>query len=243
VVALATVPWGAWIAWKKWRFMTLIVLFYGLALIIWPWPYARFVSPISALLYTIVGAGVLRLTRGRSAWGQGLALAAVSLFFVVGSVQTALPTFRDMTACDRSKPLESPTCFSEDRRGLLQLARYSRENTPPDAVFFVSKEAGFYWHTDRQTVRTEGYHRVPPDSLGSVLRRSGVTYAVVSPIGANRRAHNRAIASACREFESVATFEGDAVLLRIRPGPIDHDDETCQLIAQWKEGVPARWAP
>jgi hypothetical protein len=241
VLALITLPLGTWIAWKRWRFMTIMVLLYGLALIIWPWPFERFVSPISGLLYTMIGAGALHLARGRSAGVQGLALATVALLFVAGSAQTNLPALNAMMACDRSNPSESPTCFSEDRRGLLQLARYARENTPRDAVFFVSKEAGFYWHTDRRSVRSESFRRVPTDSLGAVLRRRGVTYAVVSPVGTNRGVHNRAIARACREFESVASFDGDAVLLRLRPGPIDHDDATCQLIAEWTDGVSPRW--
>ena len=116
------------------------------------------------------------------------------------------------------------------------------ENTAPDALFFTSKEGAFYWHTGRRTVLSTRFRGIPPDSLGKMLRGAGVTYAVVSPIGVGRRSHNTVIARACREFEKVATFEGDAVLLRIREnGPIDHEDETCQLLAQWKNGVPLRW--
>jgi hypothetical protein len=242
LLAVITFPVGAWVSWKRWRFMTLVVLLYGLALVVWPWRYERFVSPISALLLAMIGAGVMHLVRHRPARMQAIVLAGVASLFVAGSIQRGLPTLRAMVACDRSRIPESPTCLSEDGRGLLKLATFAREQTPDDALFFVSKEAAFYWHSGRRTVRNEPYLWAPPDSLGSLLRRAGVTYAVLSPVGANRRMHNSALAKACREFESVATFEGDAVLLKLRAGgPIDHDDATCQLIAEWKQRTPARW--
>ncbi len=243
LVAVTTLPVGAAVAWKRWRFMALVVLLYGMALILWPWRYERFVSPISALVLAIIGAGAIHLVRNWPARTQGIVLAVLASFFVIGSVQTGVPTLQRMLACDRSRTFTSPACFSEDRRGLLQLAAFVRDQTPNNALFFVSKEAAFYWHSARQTVRNEPFLNAPPDSLGALLRRTGVAYAVLSPIGANRRAHNSALARACREFEPVARFEGDAVLLRLRAeGPIDHDAEACQLIGEWKDSVPARWA-
>jgi 4-amino-4-deoxy-L-arabinose transferase-like glycosyltransferase len=241
-LGIATVPLGLLAAWRRWRLLVLVLLFYAMILAVWPWRYERFISPISSMILVLIAVGVVHLLRRQSARVQHLALAGVASLFVIGSVQAGLPTLRAMLACDRSRPLESPTCFTEDRRGLLQLAAFARQNTPPDAVFFVPKEGAFYLHSDRRTVRDNQIVRVPADSLGSVLRRRGVSYAAVSPIGVNRRGHNRVIAQACREFEKVASFEGDAVLLRLREnGPIDHDDETCQLIAEWKTGGPARW--
>jgi len=241
-LAIVTVPVGVRVAWQRWRLLVLILLFYGAALAVWPWRYERFVSPITSMLLVLIGAGVVHLLRRRSERAQRMALAGVASLFVVGSIQTGLPTLRAMIACDRSRPLESPSCFTEDRRGLLRLAAYVREHTPQDAVFFVPKEGAFYLHSGRRTVRDNRFLDVPADSLGSLLRRSGVSYAVITPIGLYRRTHSTLIAKACREFDTVASFEGDAVLLRVREsGPLDHDDETCQSIAEWKEGLPARW--
>lgn len=242
LLALVTIPIGAVVAWRRWRLMALVVLFYGLALIVWPWRYERFVSPVSALLLAIIGAGVMHLVRHRTPRTQFIVLAAVASPFVAGALQTGVPELKAMLACDRSRIAESPTCFPEEQRGLLQLAAFAREHTPDDAVFFVSKEAAFYWQSGRRTVRNDPFLNVPTDSFGALLRGAGVTYAVLSPVGANRGGHNRAIARACREFESVATFAGDAVLLKLREGgPIDHDDATCQLIAEWKQRTPPRW--
>lgn len=241
VVALATVPFGLRVVGRRWQLLLLVLLFYGAALIVWPWSYERFVSPVTSMLLVVIAAGALHLFRNRTKRVQRIALVGLAAFFVVGSVQAGLPTLTAMLSCDRSRPLESPTCYTEDRRGLLQLAAYVRDSTPPDALFFISKEAAFYLHSGRRSVRGTNYARLPSDSLGPVLRRRGVTFTAVTPIGANARRHNMAIAGACREFEKVASFDGDAVLLRLRATPIDHDDETCQLIAEWKNGIPARW--
>lgn len=243
-LAIVTVPVALWVTWHRWRLLVLVLLFYAGVLLIWPWTYERFVSPVTSMLLVLIGVGTVQVLRHRTERTQHLTLAGVASLFVVGSIQAGLPTLRSMVACDRSRPLESPTCFTEDRRGLLQLAAYVREHTPPDAVFFAPKEGAFYLHTDRRTVRDSRFMRVPADSLGPVLRRTGVSYAVVTPIGIGRNLHNRVIAEACREFEKVASFEGDAVLLRLREnGPIDHEDETCRMIAAWKTGTPPRWLP
>lgn len=240
-LAIATLPVGLWGAWQRWRLLFLVLLFYGAALAIWPWRYERFVSPITSMLLALIAVGTVRLLRRRSERLQRLALAAVASLFVVGAIQAGLPTWRTMMACDRSRPLDSPFCFTEDRRGLLRLAAYARDSTPDDAVFYAPKEGAFYLHSGRRTVVENHFRAVPPDSLGPVLRRSGVSYAVFTPIGIDR-GRGRDLARACREFEKVASFEGDAILLRVREnGPIDHDDEMCQSIAEWREGRPARW--
>lgn len=242
VLAIITVPLGLRIAWQRWRLLVLVVACYGAVLLVWPWTFERFISPVSSLILVLIGAGVVQLVRNRAERVQVMALAAVASFFVVGSVQRVLPTWRSISACDRANPLESATCYTEDRRGLLQLAAFVRENTPPDAVFFTPKESAFFLHTGRRSVRDRRFSDIPGDSLGSLLRRNGVSYTVLTPIGVNRRGRGTHIAEACREFETVASFDGDAVLLRLRDnGPIDHDDETCRSLAAWNERAPVRW--
>ena len=242
-LVIATVPIGLWVAWKRWRLLVLVLAFYGAILAAWPWRYERFVSPSTSLLLALIGVGTVHLLRllRTSERVQHLALAAVASVFVVGAIQAGVPKMREMMACDRSRPLDSPACFTEDRRGLLKLAAYARENTPEDAVFYAPKEGAFYLHSGRRTVVENHFRRVPPDSLGPALRRRGVSYAVFTPIGIDR-GRGEALALACRDFERVASFEGEAILLKLREnGPIAHDDELCQSIAEWKQGRPARW--
>jgi 4-amino-4-deoxy-L-arabinose transferase-like glycosyltransferase len=242
VLMLVTVPLGVRIAWQRWRLLVLVVMCYGAVLLLYPWTFERFISPISSMLLVFVGAGVVQLLRNRSVRAQGVALAAAASFFVVGSVQRVYPAWQSISACDRTMPVTSAACYTEDRRGLLQLAAFVRERTPSDAVFFTPKEAAFYLHTGRRSVPDAHFSRIPGDSLGSFLRRSGVAYTVVTPIGIHRRGRGTRIAEACREFETVASFDGDAILLRLRDGgPIDHDDATCRSLAAWNERASARW--
>jgi hypothetical protein len=242
ILVLLTVPLGVRIAWQRWRLLVLVVLCYGAVLLVYPWTLDRFIRPVSSMLLVFIGAGAVQLVRNRGDRAHGIALAAAASFFVVGSVQRVFPAWKSISACDRARPLESAACYTDDRRGLLQLAAFVRQQTPPDAVFFVPKESAFYLHTGRRTVRDADFSRVPSDSLGPFLRRGGVSYTVVTPIGIHRRGRTTRIAEACREFETVAAFEGDAILLRLREnGPIDHDDETCRTLAEWNERAQARW--
>lgn len=242
VLAIVTVPLGLRIAWQRWRLLVLVVACYGLVLLLWPWTFERFISPVSSLILAVIGAGVVQLVKNRSPGVQRATLAVVATLFIAGAFQRILPTWQAMSACDRANPVQSASCFSADRRGLLELAAFVREQTPPDAVFYTPKESAFFLHTGRRSVRDSRFARIPGDSLGPFLRRNGVSFAVVTPIGVNRRGRGTRIAEACREFETVASFSGDAILLRLREnGPIDHDDETCRTLVAWDEQASARW--
>ena len=242
LLAIVTVPLGLRFAWQRWRLLVLVLASYGAVLLLWPWTFERFISPVSSLVLALIGAGVVQLASNRNQRVQGAALAVVATLFIAGAAQRIVPTWQAMSACDRANPLRAASCFTEDRRGLLELAAFVREQTPPEAVFYTPKESAFFLHTGRRSVRDSRFAGLPGDSLGSFLRRNGVSYTVLTPIGINRRGRGTRIAEACRDFETVATFSGDAILLRLREnGPIDHDDETCRTLAAWDEQATARW--
>lgn len=242
LLAVVTVPLGLRVAWTRWRLLVLVVASYAAVLLLWPWTFERFISPVSPLILALIGAGIVQLVKSRSLGVQRATLAVVATLFIAGAAQRILPTWLAISACDRSNPVQSASCFTEDRRGLLQLAAFVREQTPPGAVFYTPKESAFYLHTGRRSVRDSRFADIPGDSLGTFLRRNGVSYTVVTPIGINRRGRGTHIAEACRDFETVASFSGDAILLRLRQnGPIDHDDETCRTLVAWDEQATARW--
>jgi 4-amino-4-deoxy-L-arabinose transferase-like glycosyltransferase len=45
-LALVTVPLGVRIAWQRWRLLVLVVVCYGAVLLVYPWTFDRFISPI-----------------------------------------------------------------------------------------------------------------------------------------------------------------------------------------------------
>lgn len=242
VLLLLTVPLGLLVVWKRWRLLVLMLIFYAGVLLAWPWSDSRFIGPWNGFLLVILAAGILTLTKR---WGPAVqcgSLALIAGLFLVGAIQAGAPVLRDRLACDRSRRALSPSCHRPDERGYLQLAEYVRTNTPPEALFFTPKEITFYYLTQRKSVRDSRITRVPANSLGDYLRAEGVTYATVTPIGIFREKHNSMLAHACRDFELVRAFEGGAILLRVRPaGPIDYDDETCRVLAEWRDGIPPQW--
>ncbi len=243
-VCVVAVPTGLVALWRQWRLLIAFLLFYAIVLLAWPFADVRFVNPWNGFLFTLIVAGLLLTTHRFSVRAQRLSVAAVAGLFVIGAAQKGLLLLHNGLACDRADVPRSAPCYSEDQRGYLQLAEFVRDSTRPDALFFAPKEAAFFYHTQRRTVSDLKTVTVPLDSLRSYLVANGVEYAVLSPIGIPRTRHNRLLAQACREFDVVRAYEGDAVLLRLRPAGPTHDDDSaaCLATAPWKDGVPPRWA-
>jgi hypothetical protein len=205
---------------------------YAGVLIVWPFVSFRFVSPFNGLFFTVVAAGLVALQTRLPQRVFRMVALGMGLLFTLGAWQGGGELLISRMRCERSAPLESPTCHSEEGRGLLQLARYVRENSDSTDILFTSKEAAFYVHTGRRSVRDNVVNKLPAEALGARLRQRGVRYAVISPIGGQPRAHNRAIARACRDFDYVQSYEGDNVLLLLRPdGPIAEEGDLCRQLA------------
>lgn len=241
-IAGVTIPVGLIAFWRRWRFLTLLAASYGAVVILWPWRDARFASPASGLILLLLGTGLLLSARWLRFRRPVAALVTVAIPFLVGAWQAGAPRLRAGLACDRENPAVSATCAPEDHRGMSQLAVYMREHTPADAIVFTAKEGAFYYHAQRRSVRERRVLRVPPDSFATYLRASGVTHAVLSPLGVAWIGHNRLLAHSCDEFELVRDFIGDVALLRLTAEEIiESGTPACEITAPWKDGPPPRW--
>lgn len=242
-LAGVTLPIGLVALWRRWRFLCLIVASYGTVLIAWPWRDARFASPISGLILLLIGTGLVVLSRGLRLRRPVVILAPVTILFLTGAWQAGAPRLRAGLGCDRATPAESAACAPEDHRGMSQVALYMRENTPPDAVVFAPKEGAFYYHSQRRSIRDKRAVQTHPDSFTTHLRRAGVTYAILSPVGINWIGHNRHLARSCHEFELLQTFIGDVALLRFDvEATAQADSPACDITAPWKDGPPPQWS-
>jgi hypothetical protein len=242
IVALITIPAGFVYAWRRWTLLCFLLFFYGGVLFLWPFVDPRFISPVSSLLLALIAAGTLFWFKRAPKVGMAL-VTLVTLTLTVGSLQAVGNRISTARACDRSRPVAVPGCYREDWRGMMQLATYVRDSTPTAAVFFVPKGAAFYYHAGRRTVPEQPFRGVTSDSIASILRRNGIQYAISTPIGVGRAQRNAMIANACREFDLVNAFSGDAVLLRVRQeGPLASDGEACRVTDKWKHGDPPGYA-
>lgn len=242
-LAAVFVPIGFLVLWRRWRFLCLMSAMYGSVLLLWPYVDPRFASPGSGFVLLVIAAGMAGVG-GTRPWPRRALFLSTAALFLVGAWQQGSPRIRERAACDRARPSESAACLPETHRGLLQLAEFARATTPGDALFFAPKPAAFFVHSGRRSIRDQRMVRVPPDSLGSRLERAGVTYAVATPVGINRRVHNPQIAASCRDFELVRAFIGDAILLRLRSeGSPDEQGAACGSTARWRSQGTDKDAP
>lgn len=237
--AVATLPVGFVVLWRRWRILALLCLSYGGLLAFWPWFVPRFVNPAAGLILVVMVTGALTVTRRWGPRAQHVAMGAIAALFIVGAWQVGGTTFRAMVACDRARPIESASCYAEDSRGLLGLTQFSRDATPADAIFLTPKAGAFYYHSGRRAINAFRALEQEPANLASFLRGEAVSYVVVTTIGGFSSSRNLMLALACREFDLVRSFVADTHLLRMRPGPLDHDDAACEVLARWRHPQPA----
>jgi len=208
---------------------------YLLLLLVWRFQAGRFLTPIIPLLLVVVLGGAAWVSDRylpKARWGL---MAALALLLAGGALVRDLARLATVRACDRSNPIDSPACFPDGDRAALQLARWVRDSTGRDDVFFVSKERAFFVHSGRRSINQDRGLREPPDSLASYLRARQVRYAVVTPVGVYAKEHNALLAQACRDFVVVRQFAASSALLRVRDaGDADDGGATCRTLAPWR---------
>jgi hypothetical protein len=141
----------------------------------------------------------------------------VAALLALGAVPATATDLSARLQCDRDAPADSPTCWTRTEREFLTLSAWVRDSTPPDALFFVSKERAFYIHANRRSIIQDRGLREDSMSLAGYLRSRGVTYTVVTPVGVRARRHYRLLKSACRDFELVKRVSSRTFLLRLLP--------------------------
>jgi hypothetical protein len=177
------------------------------------------------------------VTKYRPGYRLAALLTLVSLLGI-GALQRTGPEVANRLACDRSAPAESQACWPEPERDLLTLAKWVRDSTPSEAIFFVSKERGFYVHAGRKSINQDRALDEDSASVGAYLRAHGVTYTVLSPIGVLASKHGRVVSASCREFELVKQFTPRTLLLRVLPGRSPSDSTAaCAATREYMESA------
>jgi len=219
---------------RRWRGAAAFLLAYGALLMLWRYALDRFLHPIVPLLYFTLLLGASWLAATRAPRARPWLLASFVALVAWGSLRSDARLVQRAMACDRADPAGPSTCWPIPERNNLRLAHWVRDSTPPDAIFFVSKERAFYMHAGRRSVNQDRGLQEDSASLGDFLRTRGVTYATVTPVGVRSGPHNRLIAAACREFSLVRRFSEQTILLRVRaPGDTSATDETCAALSVW----------
>ncbi len=161
----------------------IFALMYGALIVVWPsvWTDRRFLLPLLplVLLYAVHGADRLgeRLA-DRRGW-----LATAGLTLLVGGVATRsivglIPERRECVASFRAgAPCDPPALAS-----LYAAARWTGDNTPPDAVVANRKPSLFFWFSRRQGDLYR--YSSEPELVLRGLEEMGADYVVVDQVSA-----------------------------------------------------------
>lgn len=228
---------GVLILLRRWTFAALVTLCYGTLLLVWRYAVERFANPLVPFLIAAMLVGVDWVARQLAprlrAWG----IAAIAVSLVFGAAQLNGTRLRSAFACDRDDPVNS-SCWDASYRDYLKAARWVRDSTPPNAVFFVNKERGFYLHSGRVTINQDRALQEDSLSLAAYLRAAGAHYTVATAVGLRAAQHDRLLASACRDFVLLRAFPSNTYVLRLRDSTDAADDDgACRALATYRNAT------
>jgi hypothetical protein len=215
---------------RRWLAAFLFTGAYLGLLVVWVFSFERLVHPIVPFLYLVIIIGTSVALSSFALKVRRAAVGVLALVMVFGAMVGNVEAWRQLADCDRSRPAESRSCWPEAERHYLQLASWVRDSTPADAVFFVPKEAAFYYHSGRRSINQIRGLREDAASIAPYLRSIGVDYAVVTYVGPRGRDQIRLIASACHEFAQVREYLPWAALFRVRELAEAPDPTACATL-------------
>ena len=217
---------------KQWTIAALFLLSYGALLILWRFSFERLLRPIVPLMLIAILTGLSVIGKRFFPQYRRWAVVALGAALAFGALRRTAADVSSHLRCDRSAPADSPSCWDRQERELLKLAHWVRDSTPPDAVFFVSKERAFFVHSGRKSINQDRALREDSTTIADYLRSRGVSYTVLTPVGVMMHRHTALVRSACRDFELVKRFSNRAMLLRLRPQTAPSDSATACVAAR-----------
>jgi Dolichyl-phosphate-mannose-protein mannosyltransferase len=223
---------------RRWTSAALITLSYLALLLIWRYALMRFVNPIVPFLLAALFVGTDSWVGRFAPRQRAVARAVLFALLALGAVRAGVSSWERTADCDRSAPVTSEGCWDAAYRVYLRAAMWVRDSTPPDAVFFVNKERGFYYHTARRTINQDRTLQEDSLSLAGYLRSRGAHYAVAAPVGLQAPEHYWLLADACRDFVVLRTFTERTVVLRLRAPSEGPDPRACNALAPFRGRRP-----
>lgn len=234
VLYLGAVAAGVFALRHRWRSFLLLLASYLALLVLWRWSNQRFASPFAPFLIVAILVGAATIARRWGVKAQALIVTGIGALLVVGAAQQGRELFARRIECHRRAESPGEQCFPESEQTFFAMARWVRDSTPPEALFFVSKERAFYLHSGRLTINQDRALQEDSLSLAPYLRSRGVTHTVVGAIGVRQAQHGRLLASACRDLVLLRRFSPESGVFRIRGAHEPGDGgAACELLGWW----------
>lgn len=246
VLVVATGLAGAVALRQRLRIAVLYLAAYLGVLAVWPYLVTRYLTPVIPLLALVMLTGAWAIgERFAGARGARIALWALAGAMSVGAWRSVATRLGAVARCDRSAPMRSSGCFSEEQRDYFAAVATARRIAPDTARFLVSKEADFYLLTGhRAAPESEAVRITEPEAFARFLRERDVRFVLLSRVHMDQQALARAIRPRCHRFELVDSFGAHVVLLRVPADAASPDStpsnasaaDACAAIARWANG-------
>jgi hypothetical protein len=192
--------------------------FYMLTYILWTSKQGeRFLVPIIPILYyylfrllTLVIIGVRRLVRRVTQWDgrwdiiEAAAVVVLTVVFIQWNWASDVAIIKQ----ERRDPY-----YSERNVAIIDLARWLKTNTPPDALVVSDQPSYVYLFSDRKTFSFPWIQN-PAEVLESI-NRVGATYVVSMPGGRSEAYLHPTLEAYADHFE-VVRRQGDYVIYRVK---------------------------
>ncbi|MEO7964208.1 MAG: hypothetical protein ABIT38_09915, partial [Gemmatimonadaceae bacterium] len=225
---------GFFVLCKRWLGSAAILASYLALVVLWTWAVERFLTPVAPLLYLTMLMGAVGIAERFAPRWRRATLLGTGALLVLGPLFESSALIGARVSCDRQHPDVSPGCYTEDERIFLQIAEWVRDSTPPNAVVMTNKDAAFFTHSDRLVINQ--FRALEEDSASIIpyLRKRGVSYVVVGPIGVRIINHGHLLAKACRDLVVVREFPKASSVLRVRGADEEYDSRNaCQALEPW----------
>lgn len=226
------------------RPLRIVVLYLGAylgVLAVWPYVVTRYLAPLLPLLVLamLVGARAIG-ARVAGARGERVALWVMACAMSVGAWRSVATRLGAVARCDRSAPMRSSGCFSQEQRDYFAAVATARRIAPDTARFLVSKEAAFYLMTGRRAVaESEAVRITEPEAFARFLGERGVEFILLSRVHLDQHSLARAILPRCDRFELLESVGPHVALLRVPANGAPRDAsaaDACGAITRWARG-------
>lgn len=218
VACLTCLVAGTGAMWSRLPHAVAYTAAYAAFLLFWPAYIARFVDPLVPLLVLWLLAGA-RALGGRFVPRRPRAVVVtMALLLITGAVGRNAEAVTVAQKCNRSNPLTSSGCASDDVRAFITAARFARTLPAVDSVFVTPKERPFFYYSGRRTMVLGAAIEHGGDTLAAYLRHTPARLVVIGRIGFNKpyESLRAALLASCRDFEVVEAFPPSALMLRVR---------------------------
>jgi MFS family permease len=231
VVMLLALGTGLAAALSRWRAGVLALLGYALLLVLWPYAVGRFLVPMLPVFVALLLLGAWRIGVRLMPRAPLVPLLATAATLILGGSHAMARQVQDRSGCAADQT-DGEMCADAASR-YQRIAREVDARLPSGALVFTSKEATFFYHTERQVVSVYPVLGASGEDLASYLREREVAMIFLPHLRLDEQEFGEALAEICASLTDARSPEDEVLMLFVRPAA-DGEQNACDAVARWR---------